>query len=228
MTTILIRTLIIYASLIMIMRFMGKRQLGELEITDLVTTLLISEVASLPLTNTDIPLSHAVLPILALMALEVLLSGALLRIPVLKRLFSVRPAILIRHGEPDRAVMRSVRISSEELMSQLRQKDVTDPGEVEYAILEPNGQISVVKKARYQEATMEDLGIKAAERGMMHLIVSDGQVNPRNLKLAGKDEAWLESFLKTHRLTLPEIFLLLVDDSGQARLFPKEGKYREG
>ena len=222
MTTILIRTLIIYMALIMIMRFMGKRQLGELEISDLVTTLLISEVASLPLTNPDVPLSHAILPVLVLMALEVLLSGVLLKIPFLKRLFAVRPAVLIRHGIPDRAAMRSVRVSSEELLSQLRQNDVTDPDEVEYAILEPNGQISVVKKARRQQATPQDLGIKVPETGMMHLVVSDGRVNPCSLRLAGTDEGWLTAVLKTHKIALRDVFWLMVDDSGQVRLISRE------
>ncbi len=224
MTTILIRTLIIYAALIMIMRFMGKRQLGELEISDLVTTLLISELASLPLTDESIPLSHAVLPILVLMALEVLLSGAILKFPFAKKLFSVRPAILIRHGVPDRTAMRAVRVSMEELLSQLRQKDVTDPDEVEYAILEPNGQISVVKKASRQQATLEQLGIQTTEAGMMHLIVSDGQIHRRNLEQAGKDERWLEAVLLTRHCSLDEVFLLMVDDGDEIRFFTKEGK----
>lgn len=223
MVTILIRTLIIYVSLIMIMRFMGKRQLGELEISDLVTTLLVSEIASLPLTNTDIPLSHAILPILVLTSLEVLLSGAQIKIPLLKNLFSVRPAILIRHGVPDRAVMRSVRVSSEELLSQLRQKDITDPDEVEYAILEPNGQISVVKKAQEQPPTLAQLDMKPPERGMMHMVICDGKINPHNLTLAGKDERWLEAYLLTKRTKAEDVFLLLVDDSGQTRLYPQKG-----
>ncbi len=224
MITLLIRTLIIYTALIMIMRFMGKRQLGELEVTDLVTTLLISEVASLPLTNTDIPLSHALLPILVLTSLEVVLSGVLLKIPTLKKLFAVRPAVLIRHGVPDRKVMRSVRISSEELLSQLRQKDVTDPDEVEYAILEANGQISVIKKACHQQATMKDLDIKTTEQGMMHLIISDGRINTQNLRMAGKDQRWLEAILLTNRKAPDEVFLLLVDDRGRVRIYPKEEK----
>ena len=149
MVTILIRTLIVYFSLIATMRFMGKRQLGELEISDLVTTLLLSDIATLPITNTDIPLSHALIPILTLTSLEVVLSGLLLKIPVFKKILSVRPAILIRHGKPDCAAMASVRVSAEELLSQLRQKDIADPSEVEYAILEPNGQISIVKKASH-------------------------------------------------------------------------------
>lgn len=223
MITILIRTLIIYVSLIMIMRFMGKRQLGELEISDLVTTLLVSEIASLPLTNTDVPLSHAILPILVLTSLEVILSGAQIKIPLLKNLFSIRPAILVRHGVPDRAVMRSVRISSEELLSQLRQKDVTDPHEVEYAILEPNGQISVIKKAREQPPTLEQLDMNVPERGMMHMVICDGKINTRNLTLAGKDERWLEAYLLTKRIGIGDVFLLLVDDSGKTRLYSREG-----
>ena len=223
MITILIRTLIIYVSLIMIMRFMGKRQLGELEISDLVTTLLVSEIASLPLTNPDVPLSHAILPILVLTSLEVLLSGAQIKIPLLKKLFSIRPAILIRHGVPDRAVMRSVRVSSEELLSQLRQKDVTDPHEVEYAILEPNGQISVVKRAREQPPTLEQLDMNVPERGMMHMVICDGKINTRNLTLAGKDERWLEAYLLTKRTRADDVFLLLVDDSGKTRLYSREG-----
>lgn len=224
MTTILIRTLIIYAALIIIMRFMGKRQLGELEIADLVTTLLISEVASLPLTDPDVPLSRAVFPILVLMSLEVLLSGGLLKFPFLKKILSIRPAILICHGVPDRRTMRSVRISTEEMLSQLRQKDVADIDEVEYAILEPNGQISVVKKATYQQATLGQLGIKTTETGMMHLVISDGEVNLRNLELAGKDRRWLDAFLGANRLTVSEVFMLLVDDDGQVRLFGKEDR----
>lgn len=221
MLTILIRTLIIYASLIMTMRFMGKRQLGELEVSDLVTTLLLSEIASLPITNTEIPLSHALIPILTLTSLEVVLSGALLKIPVLKKIFSIRPAVLLKNGKPDRAALSSMRISAEELMSQLRQKDVTDPGELAYAILEPNGQISVVKKATDRPPTTQEIGVNATETGLMHVIVADGVVNDRNLSMAGKDQRWLTQTLTAHKLELSEVFLLMVDDSGRVRIFPR-------
>lgn len=219
MITVLFRTLVIYLSLIAIMRFMGKRQLGELEISDLVTTLLLSEIASLPITNMDIPLSHALLPLLTLTALEVVLSGALLKIPLLKRVLAIRPAILVRDGKPDRAALRSVRISSEELLSQLRQKDVTDPHEVAYAILEPNGQISVVKRATARQATTQELGVTPTECGMMHLVLCDGVVNSRNLSMAGKDERWLSEILGAHKLTPDDVFLLMVDDAGTVRIY---------
>ncbi len=222
MVTILIRTLIVYIALVGTMRFMGKRQLGELEISDLVTTLLLSDIATLPVTDTDIPLSHAIIPILTLTSLEVILSGVLLKLPSLKRILTVRPAILVRHGKPDRGVMRSVRVSAEELMSQLRQKDVADLTEVEYAILEPNGQISVVKKTAQREATAADLGLTPDEVGMMHLVVCDGKVNRLNLSMAGRDEAWLTHELNNRKLAVEEVFLLLVDDAGQVAVFPKE------
>ncbi len=222
MITIVLRTLIIYLLLIGIMRFMGKRQLGELEVSELVTTLLLSEIASLPITSQDIPLSHAILPILLLMSLEVLLSGAVMRIPLFKKILSIRPAILVRDGKPDRAAMSTARISADELMSQLRQKDVGDPDEVAYAILEPNGQISIIKRASARQATTEELGLKPPEVGFMHLIISDGKKNARNLQMAGLDDEWLADVLKKRGLTEADVFLLLADDTGNARIFPKE------
>ncbi|MBQ4111989.1 MAG: DUF421 domain-containing protein [Clostridia bacterium] len=223
MLTILIRTVLLYAILIITMRFMGKRQLGELEITDLATALLISEIASLPLTNTDIPLSHAILPVLVLMSLEVLLSGALLKLPLLKGIFSAHPAILVRHGIPDRKAMLTARISAEELLSQLRQKDVSDLDELEYAILEPNGQISIIKKAPERQPTAQELGIQLEENGLAHPVICDGKINRKNLELAGKDEAWLTDYLEKKKIRRESVFLLLVDDSGRVRIHSKKG-----
>ncbi len=222
MTTILIRTLIIYSSLLLIMRFMGKRQLGELEISELVTAFLLSEIAALPITNQDIPLAYAIIPILLIMSLEVLLSGLLLRFPVLKQLLTVRPAILVRQGKPDRKAMRNMRISNEELIAQLRQKDVTDIGDLAYAILEPNGQISVVLKATRRQPTTRELGVNAPEAGIMHLIISDGKINNLNLSLARKDKAWLDSLLSAHKLAVEDVFMLMVDDAGKVRIIRRE------
>lgn len=222
MSVILIRTLIIYLSLLLIMRFMGKRQLGELEISELVTALLLSETASLPITNPDIPLSHAFIPIVVITSLEVLLSGLLMKLPLLKKILTVRPAILVRNGQPDRATMKDMRISNEELLSQLRQKDVTDLKDLAYAILEPNGQISVTLKATARPATTEELGVHATEVGITHLVINDGQINRRNLSLAGKSDAWLDSLLRQKKIQASEIFMLTVDDAGGVHIIPKE------
>ncbi|MBE6585120.1 MAG: DUF421 domain-containing protein [Ruminococcaceae bacterium] len=222
MSVIFVRTLIIYVILMITMRIMGKRQLGELELSELITAFLLSEVASLPITNRDIPLWHAILPILTLMALEVLLSGLILKLPWLKKLLSVRPAVLIHHGKIDRDAMRGIRLSSEELLSQLRLKDVTDPSEVEYAILEPNGQISVILSSNARPPTAEELGMDIPERGVMHLLVTDGKVNPKNLQMAGKDELWLRKYLKNNGLNMEDIFMLLIDDGGRICLRIRE------
>ena len=218
MSVILFRTLIIYVCLMAAMAFMGKRQLGELELSELITALLLSEVASLPITNQDIPLSHALLPILTLISLEVLLSGLLLKLPFLKKLLGVRPAILIHHGKMDRDAMRNIRISADELLSQLRLKDVTDPSDVEYAILEPNGQISVILSTKARPATTQEMGLELKEHGIMHLLVTDGKVNQKNLPLAGKDMRWLEKYLKEKKVAMDEVFLLLADDGGRVSL----------
>ncbi len=222
MSVILCRTLIIYACLMLVMRFMGKRQLGELELSELITALLLSEVASLPITDQDIPLSHALLPILTLVSLEVLLSGLLLKLPFLKKLLGVRPAILIHRGKMDRDTMRSIRISSDELLSQLRLKDVTNPEDVEYAILEPNGQISVILSSTARPATTQEQGLSIKEHGIMHLLITDGKINQKNLQMAGKDERWLEKYLKARKVEMRDVFVLLADDGGRVCLQTRE------
>ena len=187
-----------------------------------VTSWTAAHQASLPITNTDIPLSHALIPILTLTSLEVVLSGAVLKVPFLKRLFTIRPAILWQNGKPVTRTMREMRLSSEELLSQLRQKDVTDPGEIAYAILEPNGQISVVKCSSAQAATAADVGAEPRGCGMMHTLISDGVVNQKNLSLSGRSQAWLAEYLRAHGLRTEDFFLLLADDGEEIRLYPRE------
>ena len=222
MVTILFRTLIIYVCLIATLRFMGKRQLGELEVSELVTTLLLSEIASLPVTNQDIPISYALIPIFTLVALEVSLSALLLKWPWLKKILSTRPTFLIDRGRLDAKMLRSVRISVDELMSQLRQKDVFDLDEVEYAILEPNGQISIVPKATARTVTTSDMNLHPKEHGMMHLIVADGIINQRNLACIGKDEAWVKKTLRKNGHQLNEILLMTADDALTVRIVSKQ------
>ena len=209
MLTLLIRTLLIYAVLIAIMRLMGKRQLGELEITDLVTTLLISEIASLPLTEESIPLHHAIIPVLTLALLEVGASALLLKLPAVKRLLMPRPTLLLLHGVPDRTAMKKARLSCEELLSQLRLKEIYDPQDVAFAVMEPNGQISVIPEA---EGTLPSCG-------MLRLIISDGGINHENLRSIGKDTAWLEAYLK-RRGYLPRQVFMLLSDGELTRLYP--------
>ena len=223
MVTILIRTIIVYVILIAIMRLMGKRQLGELEITELITTLLISEIASLPIEDPSIPVINAVIPLITILTLEVALSVIVLKCPRLKNLASARPSILIRHGTVDQKELQRIRISLDELVSEIRQSGLSSLEDVDYAILEQNGKISVIPRRSAQPPNAADLQQNVSEDGIMHILIEDGVRNPYNFKLLGLDEAWLAAELENRGLTPSQIFLLGMDDGGKLYWIKKEG-----
>ena len=222
MITIFLRTVIIYVSLVIAMRLMGKRQIGELDLTDLITTLLISEIASLPITDSSIPLSHAIIPIITLVTFEVLSSFLLVYFPRLKNLLSTRPAVLIKNGLPDRREMLRARISVDELMSELRQKEVVDVSEVEYAILEQNGKITVLQKASFKPPSASELGIKPRECGIYHIVVCEGVINKNSLKSINMSKGELLSILKAQKLCTKDIYIMMINDSGESKIIKKE------
>lgn len=222
MLTIIIRTLLIYVILIGTMRLMGKRQLGELEISDLVTTLLLSEIAAIPIENQEIPIMYAVIPIITLLTLEVILSVILMKCPKLKNLASARPNIIINKGKLNQKELTKIRISLDELISELRQSNISDISEVEYAILEQNGKITVIPKASSKPPSAEQLGLDIDEPGIMHMIIADGKINSYNLKLLGIEKASLYEMLEKKHLDPRHIFLLTMDDSGKMNIIMKE------
>ena len=206
------------------MRIMGKRQIGELELSDLVTTLLISELASLPITDNFIPLSHAIVPIIILVTFEVLSSFLVVHFPTFKKLISSRPSILINKGSPDRRAMLAARISADELISELRQKGVTDIGEVEYAILEQNGKISVIPKAPYKPPTVSDLNIEAKESGISHIVVCEGRINKNSLRVLSLSRKDIEEKLSSADVALADVYIMTIDDAGDVQIIRKESK----
>ena len=222
MLSILIRTIIIYVLLLGAMRLMGKRQLGELEISELVTTLLISEIASLPITDSTIPVVHAVIPLVTILMLEMLLSMILLKCPRLKSLASARPTVLIRHGTLDQKELRRTRISLDELISELRQSGVATVRDVDYAILEQNGKISIILKKSCSPPSARDLNIIMKENGIPHALVEDGRINDYNLSLLGHDRDWLLKKLSANGLRQEEVFYYGVDDGGEGYAIKKE------
>ena len=201
---------------------MGKRQIGELELSDLVTTFLISELASLPITDNFIPLSHALIPIITLVTFEVLSSFMVVHFPTLKNFISSRPSILINKGKPDRRAMLSARISADELISELRQKGVTDLSEVEYAILEQNGKITVVQKAPFKPPTAAQLNIKTKETGISHIVVCEGKINKNSLKSLSLSKGDVEKELKKQNLALRDVYIMMIDDAKNVQIIKKE------
>ena len=212
--TVLIRTLIVYVLLTATMRIMGKRQLGELEISELVTTLLISEIAILPIGDPELPFVYAVIPLVTILSLEVFLSTILLKCPKLKNVVSPRPNVLIRHGKLDQKEMERNRISIDELISEVRQKSLTSLEEVDYAILEQNGKLTVIAKKSAQPATPKDLGLCVTENGISHALIEDGVINRYNLDQLKRDEQWLNERLSERALTVRDVFFLGMDDGG--------------
>lgn len=224
MTTILLRTIIIYLILVIAMRVMGKRQIGELEVSELITTLMLSELATGPIENREIPVAYAVIPIITLLTLEVVNSMILIKLPRIKNLVSSKPSVLIDHGVMNQSELARIRMSIDELIGELRRQGVTSIAEIEYAILEQNGKLTTIPKARYRQPSLEQLGIEVKESGMSHILIADGYINRYNLTGTGHDDAWLTRELRKRGCTAKEVFLMTIDDSGSIFFIKKEAK----
>lgn len=211
MAAIFIRTIAVYVLLIAIMRFLGKRQIGEMQISELVTTFLLSELASQPLTNASVPLALAFLPVAALVCLEVVFSFLPTKIPFLKKLLDSKPSIIIGKGKPDRREMMRMRMSLEELISELHIAGYNSVSEIEYAILEPNGKLAFLPKASPESAC-----------GIAHAVITDGKCAPHALHSAGKSREWLARELAKKHKKEEDIFLMTVDDSEKINIITKE------
>ena len=222
MITILCRTIIIHTTLVLTMRILGKRQLGELEVSELITTILLSEIASMPIANQDIPIIYAIIPLAIIMMFEVTVSFILSRSPKLKNILSSPPSALIYKGKINQRELRKNRISPEELISELRLKNITDPSYVEYAILEQNGLLSVIPKIQFQQATLEQLKIDDNETGIVHIIISQGVWNEYNLNLLNKSKQEFKKHLKKKHIEIEDVFLLTIDDNNNIDLIIKE------
>jgi len=222
MTTIFIRTIIIYIVLMLSMRLMGKRQIGELEVSDLVTTLLISEIASLPITDSSVPLLHAIIPITILMTFEIASSVIVILFPKTKYLITARPTTLIKNGKLCRKAMLACRISSDELISELRQGGYIDINDVMYAILEKNGKITIVPKPSAAPPTCEQLSIKTENEGIFHIIIDNGCINLHGLSQINMTKKQLRSKLRAEKVNASDVFLMMINDVGDTRIILKE------
>ena len=222
MITILCRTIIIYITLVITMRILGKRQLGELEVSELITTILLSEIATMPIANQDIPISYAIIPLITIVMFEVTLSFISSRSPALKNLLSSPPSTLIYDGKINQCELKKNRISPEELISELRIKNITNVSHVKYAILEQNGMLSIIPKIQFQQPTLKQLNLQDKEEGIVHMIISQGTWNEYNLKLLNKSKVEFEKHLKKKNVNINDIFLMTVDDNNTIDLIVKE------
>ena len=212
MVNVVFRTIIIYMFLLLTLRVMGKRQIGELQISELIVTFMLSELAVNPIANPSMPLLHALIPILLLVSIEGVLSFWMTKSSRVRRLLSGTPAVLICRGELDQKAMAENRLELDELLAALRQNGVGNPDEVEYAILEKNGKISVFLKTENNPLRCKDAKVKVPENGIAHAVVTDGDIMNDELLLAGKNAGWVAAELKRRKMDLKDVYLMTVDD----------------
>ena len=216
------RTIILHLVLVTVIRLMGKRQIGQMEPSEFVVTMLVANLAAIPMQDSGIPLFSGVVPILTVLALELVLSGLSLRSLRLRRWLCGKPVILIENGNILQENLRKTRVTLDELTGHLREKDVLDLQAVQYAILETNGNLSVCPYPKERPATAREAGIQARKQYLPVTIISDGQLLMENLAIANKDPAWVRQVLQQRKATLADTWLLTVDGGDHILFYRKE------
>lgn len=217
-----IRTIVLYLVLIAVIRMMGKRQIGEMEPSEFVVTMLVANLASIPMQDGGIPLYSGLVPILTVLGVELILTALSMRSVKLRQLLCGKPVILIENGKILQSNLRSTRITLDELTELLRGKDVLTPDTVQYAILETNGNLSVFPFPEQRPASAKDAKIATSEQLLPYTIIADGYLYRENLRLAGKDDRWLHKQLQKRKATVASTWLLTVDGAGQILWQEKE------
>jgi len=208
-----IRSLILYALVVLVMRLMGKRQVGQLQPYELVVVILISELAAVPMEDTGIPLLSGILPILVLFLSSVTLSFISLKSEKARGIICGKPTILIERGRILYPDLQKLRYNLSDLLEQLRVKNMPNVADVEFAILETNGELSVIPKSQKRPVIPEDMQLATKYEGLPLVLIQDGKVNLSNLKQAKADMQWLTQELKKVNLTNPDQVLLASLDS---------------
>ena len=219
-----IRTIILYLVLILVVRLMGKRQIGEMEPAEFVVTMLVANLAAIPMQDGGIPLYSGLVPILTVLGVELVLSAASMGSVWVRKLLCGKPVILIENGKILQQALRSTRVTLDELTGHLRDKGILDLRTVQYAILETNGKMSVFPYPKDAPATAKDAGIQAKEQCLPVTIVADGYLYKENLAVARRDEAWLQKVLREYETTLEQTWLLTVDEKGHTLWLEKEDR----
>ena len=223
MFTGFLRTIILYILITAGVRLMGKRQVGELEPSELVLSLIIADLASVPMQDYGIPLLTGVVPIITLLSLTMILSVLTMKSIRFRALMCGRPSIMVQNGALNQREMSRNRLTVDELLEELRGKGYTDLSQIKYAILETNGQLSVLPYANQKPPTARDMKVSVEEGGLPRVVVSDGKLLERNLKALGHDRPWLDKQLSQRGCRdMSQVFLLLVDEADAIYLAEKE------
>ena len=203
---------------------MGKRQIGQMEPSEFVVTMLVANLASIPMQDGAIPLFSGVVPIVTVLGVELVLSALSMKNTKLRKLLCGKPVILVENGNILQQNLRKTRITLDELTGHLREKDVLDLQSVQYAILETNGNLSVFPYPKEKPASAKEAGVQVKRQYLPITIISDGEILTKNLSKAGKDRAWVQKVLRERQATVAQTWLLTVDGSDRIVFYKKEAR----
>lgn len=219
-----LRTIILYIIVLIVMRFMGKREIGQLQPFELAISIMIADLATIPMAELGIPISNGIIPILGLLVMHIIISVLNLRSVKVREIVCGKPSILIYRGKIDEKQLKKERFTINELEERLRGNNVFDIGDVEYAILETSGQVTVIQKPNKRNAIPEDFGIMPEYEGISYDLVVDGKIMKENLEKLDKDYNWLVSQIKSFGIKPEEALVATIDGKGNFYCQAKEKK----
>lgn len=219
-----VRTIFLYLVLIFVIRMMGKRQVGQMEPSEFVVTMLVANLASIPMQDGAIPLFSGLVPILTVLGMELVISWLTVKSIAMRKLFCGKPVILVENGHILEDNLRATRVTLDELTGHLRQKDVLNIEDVQYAILETNGELSVFPFPEKMPACAADAGIRVPSQSLPVTVICDGLLLEANLRSLGKDGPWLNAVLKKHRASISGTLIMMADADGNVYFQPKGEK----
>lgn len=223
MFTLFFRGMILYIAMILTMRALGKRQLGQFQPYEFAMTILLADVISAPMESVSTPLLHGLLPVAAMIVVHGVITFCSLKSDRLRAFFSGRPAVVIRKGRIDRAELDRLCLSLSDLLEGLRGAGYLNPDKVGTAIVEANGTISAFAKADSRPVTTAEMGVNTGYEGMPLVLIMDGRVEKNNLSEAGRDEKWLNELLRARSLAVKDVFFACLNTQGELVLQPVSG-----
>lgn len=222
MAVVLIRASILYVVITFSLRLMGKRQLGELQPSELVVTILISNIAAIPVEDASVPMIMGIVPILTLVCLDVIVSAIMLKSPKFRRLMIGSPRVIISEGVLLQQEMRRLRYSIDDIIEAMHEEQIFDLSEVHYAIVETNGKIHFLQKKDYAPATREDVGKGGSTQDPPSVIIRDGIEDDEKLKTLGLGSGWVRNILIENHTQMSEVFIMTADKNGKYSMIKKQ------
>ncbi len=222
MLVAVLRSIILYVIIIFAIRLMGKRQIGEIQPSELVITILVSNIATLPIEDTSLPMLTGILPIMTLVCLDVVMSGITMKSRFIRRIVSGTPKIIIQNGIIEQKTLKALRFTVDDIMEALHELGIFDIKEVQFAVVETTGKISVYQKYEYQNTTNGDLNIKNSSENPPAVVINDGILVEKALSTVKKGRGWVEKLLSSENVKIKDVFLLSVSENSEYTLIKKE------